>query len=477
MSLVFDTGLFRVTIRYVKTLKKGAPFSYYRRIPRELRHHYQGKEYIRESLKTRDPVVAARKANELAKAHDTLWASLRSPEGTALGLTTTQNREAAKVALAEIGLTPGMLAVGAKRSFENDPADVFDAYLERQLGKRYLEVRHGRAVTGNELDEVLTPVHLEMLRLLKGKDTKSEILLSEVLGLYLKDHSRGHVARFSRNATRAIEHIYSVIGDLPLTSYRREHAVKVRDKLLESGMKTATVRRRINDLKAIFNKGKVEAGLGAYQNPFELIAISRENEDSDERPPFTLNELQTIATACRSKDDDIRYIVALLADTGARLAEIVGLRVDDVFLDHETPYILIRPHVRLGRTIKTATSKREVPLVGEALWGAKNALRNACKAANENGWLFPRYASDGSLRATSASAIINIWLRTSLKIDRTAHSFRHSMRDRLRHAGVPKEFQDLIGGWGSRSVGQRYGEGYLLRQLKEQLEKVVVDHE
>jgi hypothetical protein len=48
------------------------------------------------------------------------------------------------------------------------------------------------------------------------------------------------------------------------------------------------------------------------------------------------------------------------------------------------------------------------------------------------------------------------------------------MRDRLRHVGTPKEMQDIIGGWGSRSEGQRYGEGYPLAQMHQWLEKVVI---
>jgi hypothetical protein len=75
--------------------------------------------------------------------------------------------------------------------------------------------------------------------------------------------------------------------------------------------------------------------------------------------------------------------------------------------------------------------------------------------------------------ATHASGTINKWLRTALKIDKTTHSFRHAMQTRLKHAGVPKEFRDAIGGWGTRSIGEGYGEGYMLKQLREHLGKVI----
>jgi hypothetical protein len=36
------------------------------------------------------------------------------------------------------------------------------------------------------------------------------------------------------------------------------------------------------------------------------------------------------------------------------------------------------------------------------------------------------------------------------------------------------DIQDAIGGWGSKTVGMGYGEGYRLEQLRDYLEKVVL---
>ena len=41
----------------------------------------------------------------------------------------------------------------------------------------------------------------------------------------------------------------------------------------------------------------------------------------------------------------------------------------------------------------------------------------------------------------------------------TLHSFRHSMRDRLRAAQCPADIIDQIGGWATEGVGQSYGLG------------------
>ena len=52
------------------------------------------------------------------------------------------------------------------------------------------------------------------------------------------------------------------------------------------------------------------------------------------------------------------------------------------------------------------------------------------------------------------------------------HSFRHSMRDRLRAVDCPSEVIDQIGGWARSSVGDSYGEGYSLSKMHKYLEKI-----
>jgi len=45
------------------------------------------------------------------------------------------------------------------------------------------------------------------------------------------------------------------------------------------------------------------------------------------------------------------------------------------------------------------------------------------------------------------------------------HSFRHSLRDRLRAVQCPSDMIDQIGGWSTAGVGQAYGEGYSVSGL------------
>lgn len=94
---------------------------------------------------------------------------------------------------------------------------------------------------------------------------------------------------------------------------------------------------------------------------------------------------------------------------------------------------------------------------GYALWAAKKAY-----AASISPFLFPRCCDDKKCHSNSASATLNKWLKRVAGKDFVIHSFRHSMRDRLRAVNCPSDMIDQIGGWSSGKIGEGHGEGYLI---------------
>ena len=57
--------------------------------------------------------------------------------------------------------------------------------------------------------------------------------------------------------------------------------------------------------------------------------------------------------------------------------------------------------------------------------------------------------------------------QTDSRIRQVIHGFRHSFRDRLRAVSAPIDMIDQLGGWSLQSVGQGYGDGYQLSQMKD----------
>lgn len=126
----------------------------------------------------------------------------------------------------------------------------------------------------------------------------------------------------------------------------------------------------------------------------------------------------------------------------------------------------ITPHP--WRRLKTKGSERVIPLVGASEWAARRILEKRRKGE----FAFPRYNQTGSTNANSASAALNKWLKPMVPEGASMHSFRHSMRDRLRAVECPSDIVDQIGGWQTEGVGQGYGIGYPVEVTRKWMENV-----
>lgn len=279
--------------------------------------------------------------------------------------------------------------------------------------------------------------------------------------LYLKERVQGDINETAKMArlNRAMEHLAgaSIGKDRALTSLTREDARNVRDHLeRDRNVKRATVRRYINDLTALVNLGMIEFGLrDAMSNPFQNLSIRGGDASStaarDERKPIPEAMIGPIRERIEAHaGDELWHIWRMVEGTGCRLGEVAGLLLSDVMVGAAIPYINLIPHPH--RRLKTAGSVRRVPLIGDAL----KAARDAVKAAGKGPALFPRY---GRLRgADAASQILMKHVRTITDDPKiVVHSLRHRMEDRLTLAGVSEFDRNLILGHSSGGMSERYG--------------------
>ena len=139
------------------------------------------------------------------------------------------------------------------------------------------------------------------------------------------------------------------------------------------------------------------------------------------------------------------------------VSETAGLHINDIILDEDISYINLTPHP--WRSVKTKGSQRQIPLVGVLLWAAQRIKSNP-----HHTLAFPRYNATSTTNANSASAAINKWLKPKVPEGCVIHSFRYSLRDRLRAVRHPSDMVDQIGGWSTAGVGQAYGEGYTIER-------------
>jgi len=232
-------------------------------------------------------------------------------------------------------------------------------------------------------------------------------------------------------------------------------------------LNTASVKRNFSTIRSIMNLTIQEHGLDC-RNAFSKVYLP-ELDDVKQRKPIPIEDIRQIQKDCVSYNDEARWLVSLISDTGMRLSEAAGLHVDDIKLDDDVPHIDLKPHP--WRRLKTKGSQRQIPLVGASLWAAQRI-----KADTSNSpYAFPRYTSIRGTNANSASAALNKWLKSRVSEGCVIHSFRHSLRDRLRAVHCPSDLIDQVGGWSTSSVGQGYGDGYKLVLMQGWLERISSD--
>ena len=301
----------------------------------------------------------------------------------------------------------------------------------------------------------------------KLEPRKLEPKLSQARDAYLKLKGAGKSKTFERAASRNINAAIDLVGDNPLTQYTTIEASRVRDCLLSRELSVLSVRRMFATINAVFNFAIGEYGLD-MKNPFALVHMPQATYKK--RLPIPIETIRAIQSACFEIDDDLRWLVALISDTGMRLSEAAGLAIEDICLDHQVPHINLKPHP--WRRLKTQQSERQVPLVGAALWAAKRIT-----TAVEGQWCFPRYTNAESCNGNSASAALNKWLKANFSKEAVVHGFRHSFRDRLRAVNCPTEMIDQLGGWSIPNVGGRYGQGYNLKSQKVSMDAIIIKAE
>ena len=292
-------------------------------------------------------------------------------------------------------------------------------------------------------------------------DGKLPVLLSEAFSVYLDNHSKGRNRSFQEAQKQHWDKLINLVGDKPIKALSRPDARLYRDHRLASGVAATTVAREISTIRAVLTKAIRELSLG-IPNQFSGIEIPQANKNSHDRLPYSPEEISLLVSEALKVNDEQRRIVIALAFTGTRLAEMVGLRKQD--LDLKKRSIHISPHK--GRSLKNEQSMREIPLLPLAYEALK-----AQALTVQGDFLFPRYATLDSCKADSASAALNKWAKKFVP-ERTLHCFRHSLRDLLRAVMCPESVSKEIGGWSSsHDVSVQYGQGYPLDLKHEWLSK------
>jgi integrase len=348
----------------------------------------------------------------------------------------------------------------SSKNIAHRQANLLSAELEEQWNflRRRETSRRLSSVFGKPLEKLYSTVVSE-------NHSATKVLLSDALETYLDLKGVGRSKTFETSARRSINYFLEITKDKPIDIYSRAEANAFRELLRARGLSVGSIKRNLTNVRAIINFVSKEHGLPS-NSAFSGVYLGENIEKSKRYVPST-SELIKLNSKCKNLDDERRWLLALISDTGMRLAEATGIEKDDVHLDTPIPFVEIK--AKHWRRLKTSSSERVIPLVGISLWGARKAY-----ATTHTEFLFPKYCNVNGCNANSASAALNKWLKKEVSTAMVIHSLRHSLRDRLREVECPSDVIDRIGGWSRSGIGESYGKGHKVKTLHKWLRRIVL---
>jgi integrase len=332
-----------------------------------------------------------------------------------------------------------------------------------------LRAKTASKVFASKLDDYWLGLRLKSIEvpaahlLVSDGNFSSLLTIEESLEVYFAVKGVGRPKLFFTTAQRYIGYLIECLGNRSIDQYTSKDATVLREWLINKGLSNSSLQRVFSGIKAVINFVTLEQGLEC-QNAFAKVYLPS-NTDAKKRHAINPSNMAKIKAECLSLDDDIRWLVAIIFDSGMRLSEAAGLMIDDLKLAEDIPYIDLKPHPH--RRLKTASSERKIPLVGLSLWAARRLKQHSTGL-----YCFSRYTNSERCNSNSASAAINKWIKTVGGSNDVIHGLRHSFRDRLRAIEAPTDMIDQLGGWALKSVGQGYGDGYDLELLVKYLNKL-----
>lgn len=340
-------------------------------------------------------------------------------------------------------------------------------------------------------------------------NTSKNMLFSEVYSKYINERkpAQKSISSFST----AIKRFIWVIGDKEISLYRKSDIVEFKNVLLNFPVyisehdKSLSVEeiiqkhknsrkisiKSINDsylalVKTVFSYAVLNDYIQI--NPAENVRVVSHEQPEQKRLPFRLNQIQYILTTdlfTQSQDEkfiEYRFLILLALFTGSRLEEVARLYIADVGEEDGIPFIFIQPHEADGHTVKTASSRRRVPLHPVLMDGWGFAQFISTGRAEKRKFVFPILNTNRQIRGSVSTQFSKWFARWLTKIgldDRRLcfHSFRHTFKAWGRLNGLNQSVLDLLQGHSIKEVSlnygrDEYGSPYPLKVLSDEIHKI-----
>ena len=322
---------------------------------------------------------------------------------------------------------------------------VVSAGLDPATGRYRRVIRTVKATSKREVKAALTDLEAAVAA---GKVSFDDMTFADLLERWME-----HITGLGRAETTLYHYqqyidreIAPVLGAIRLSKLKALDIDRLYTKLRKRGLAPATIRQVHAILRASLNQAE---RWGLVQRNVAKLASAPSQPQREQHPPDVADVLALLAAA-REVDTMFGLYVRVMVATGARRAEVCGLRWSDV--DQETGTLTVQrsytlvPGVRGDRPTKTR-SARTVALDPVTLnelenaWAATRALAQqfgmnvelrrtgyifAADPTGQSAWR-PDTANARWVRARNAAGLPSVRL----------HDLRHFQATQLLDAGVP----------------------------------------
>jgi len=186
---------------------------------------------------------------------------------------------------------------------------------------------------------------------------------TEWLGSYQGRTSRGIGAGTLAHYRFALEtHVVPFFDGYRLCDLEQPDVRKLVTSLQSAGMSASTIRKYIAPLKAMLATAVEDGALPA--NPAQGIRVSARRDGGDEPPRAKALSREELAAILGSIEEQWRLLFELLAHTGLRISELLGLDWADLELADEPRLHVRRQYYRgeLKPMLKSEAGARTIPL-------------------------------------------------------------------------------------------------------------------
>lgn len=331
------------------------------------------------------------------------------------------------------------------------------------------------------------------------------ILISDLTDKYISEKLRAGIwAPRSRQENEYIlkSLIIKMLGDISVSDIDYDKARKIKETLLKlpahiskkSEYRGKSIDEIVNmEHEKCMSVTTVNKILGTYSslmqyatrhgyvnsNPFEGLKIKKSVRAKDERLPFSKDDLNKIFSSeiftQGNYKKNFHYWLPLLGlYTGARIGELCALYTSDIKQIDGIWVISINDEN--DKSVKTKSSIRDIPIADKLIELGFLDFVEHRKTLNQSERVFSELTKTRDGWGLGATKWFNRTFKHSVGITdqkKVFHSFRHLFSSDLVNNGVPREIVGaLLGHHDASQTTGRYGDGYTVKNLKNNIEKL-----